>query len=270
VHLLEPTTEAFPGTMTTAAITGFRAGARASKLRLRRVQKVAELTSLDGGLDVSWEEASRAAKWSLLIHPSSKPPEGTIELGELCRVHRGQVTSNNRIWIAAADAHDLPQAFLKPTVTRAEELIRAEPVLEDDGHLARVIDLPPTLDELAEEERAVVERFLRWAKGAGAADSYIAQHRNPWWAVRLRQPAPIICTYMARRRPAFVRNRAGARLLNIAHGIYPREELSEDQIGQLVTALISSVRREYGRTYAGGLTKFEPREIERIPVHWTQ
>jgi hypothetical protein len=73
---------------------------------------------------------------------------------------------------------------------------------------------------------------------------------------------------MARRRPAFVRNRARAHLLNIAHGIYPREELSEDRLMKLVTALRQGVTREQGRTYSGGLTKFEPREIERIPIAW--
>jgi hypothetical protein len=157
---------------------------------------------------------------------------------------------------------------MKPTVTRAEELIRAEPVLDDDRYLARVIDLPTILDELTEEQRVAVERFISWAKGAGAADGYIARHRKPWWAVRLSKPAPIVCTYMARRSPAFVRNRAGARLLNIAHGLYPRDELSEDCLMELVAALRHSVKREHGRTYSGGLTKFEPREIERIHIAW--
>jgi adenine-specific DNA-methyltransferase len=40
--------------------------------------------------------------------------------------------------------------------------------------------------------------------------------------VRLRPPAPILATYMARRPPAFVHNLAGARHVNIDHGLYPR------------------------------------------------
>ena len=35
------------------------------------------------------------------------------------------------------------------------------------------------------------------------------------------KPPPIMATYMARRPPAFVRNLADARYINIAHGIYP-------------------------------------------------
>ena len=74
--------------------------------------------------------------------------------------------------------------------------------------LRRVIDLPADLDRLEAEERKTVQRFLARARRLGAHESYIARHRNPWWSVGLRAPAPILCTYMARRAPAFVRNAA--------------------------------------------------------------
>ena len=71
---------------------------------------------------------------------------------------------------------------------------------------------------------------------------------------------------MARRPPAFVRNLALARHINIAHGLYPREPLSDQTLDSLAQILRSVVCQSQGRTYAGGLTKFEPREMERIPV----
>ena len=82
----------------------------------------------------------------------------------------------------------------------------------------------------------------------------------------LRAPAPILATYMARRPPAFTRNLAQARHINIAHGLYPRRELPERRIERLVAALRETVTVDGGRTYAGGLTKFEPREMERVLV----
>jgi len=71
---------------------------------------------------------------------------------------------------------------------------------------------------------------------------------------------------MARRPPAFVRNTALARHLNIAHGLYPRQALSETILTNLVGYLSGAVTLSEGRTYAGGLTKFEPREMERLLV----
>ena len=270
IHILQPAAEAFPGTMATAAITGFRIGRRPPSLRLRRVEEARQLDRLEGGRPVPWTTLSHAKKWSVLVRDTPQRPPGTIELGELCRVHRGQVTGNNRIWIAGAHSRGMSEALLKSAITRARELFEAEPVLEDCNGLARIVDLPAALDDLDPAERAAAERFVAWARAAGAADGYIARHRTPWWAVRLAAPAPIVCTYMARRVPAFVRNRAEAHLLNIAHGIYPREGLTEMQLTALAAALRAAVRRDQGRTYAGGLTKFEPREVERItiPADW--
>ncbi|MGH7058428.1 MAG: Eco57I restriction-modification methylase domain-containing protein, partial [Acetobacteraceae bacterium] len=246
IHVLHPAAEAFRGTMSTAAITGFRIGRRPPVLRLRSVEEPSRLDRLKGGRSVPWTRLSQEPKWSILVRDAPKPPPGAIELGELCRVHRGQVTGANRVWIAGKHTSGLPDRFLRPTITRADELIKAEPTLDDHRHLARVVDLPSSLDEIEAPERVAVERFIRWAQDAGAADGYIARHRSPWWAVRLAKPAPIVCTYMARRVPAFVRNLAGARLINIAHGIYPRDELSDAELRQLTAALRAGVRQDQG------------------------
>jgi predicted RNA methylase len=266
LHVVEPTAEAFPGTMTTAAITGFTVGRRPAAFTVRRVADPSGLDRLAGGRRIDWKEAARAPRWSVLVRGAPLPAAGMITLGELCRVHRGQVTGANHIWIAGPHTRGLPASVLRPTVTSAAELIAAGEVLDASDSLLRVVDLPPDLGVLSPEEREAVERFIAWAKSAGAADGYIARHRTPWWAVRLADPAPIVCTYMARRPPAFVRNRAGARLLNIAHGIYPREPMSEAQLMALVRALRATVNRSDGRTYAGGLTKFEPGELERVAI----
>ncbi len=189
-----------------------------------------------------------------------------VQLGELCRVHRGQVTGANAVWVAAAGEAGVPERFLFRAVTRARELFQAWDVLPTGAALRAVIDLPADLGELSAEERRRVEAFLGRARAAGAADSFIARHRRPWWRVRLREPPPILATYMARRPPAFVRNLAGARYLNIAHGIYPREPLPETALDGLAAFLRGCATRSQGRVYAGGLVKFEPGEMQRLAV----
>jgi SAM-dependent methyltransferase len=193
-------------------------------------------------------------------------PEGHVELGELCRVHRGQVTGANAVWVTAGPHPLIPDRFLVPAVTRARELIAAGLVLPPGASLRQVISLPADLDGLPGRERAAVARFLRYATAAGAADSYVARHRTPWWRVRLGAPPPILASYMGRRAPVFVRNHAGASYLNIAHGLYPREPLARGVLDALAAFLSRSVTPGQGRVYAGGLVKFEPREMERLPV----
>jgi hypothetical protein len=181
-------------------------------------------------------------------------------------VHRGQVTGSNEVWIAGEHSEGLPQSVLFPSITRAKEVFAAEGILDDSSQLRRVIDLPIDLDELEREDRRAVERFLKVAKKMGASRGYIAEHRKAWWSVGLRLPAPIISTYMARRPPAFVVNKAEARHINVAHGLYPRIQLTSAQKSALVRFMQTNISQESGRTYAGGLTKFEPREMERLIV----
>jgi hypothetical protein len=160
----------------------------------------------------------------------------------------------------------MPSRFLFRTITKARELFAAGRVLRDSSPLRDVIDLPADLDLLSSDERRVVETFLRYAKAAGADKTYIAANRKAWWSVGLRAPAPILATYMARRPPAFVRNLAAVRHLNIAHGLYPRGAFGAIVLDRLVSYLSKAVSITDGRTYQGGLTKFEPREMERLFV----
>ena len=272
VHLLDPAVPAFADAAATTAIACFRPGRRPASLRLRRVARLADLGELAGGTAVPAPVLRTAARWTPLVGPAApaggrgRLPAGHVELGELCRVHRGQVTGANRVWVTAGNPAGLPGRFLFPAVTRASELFRAGGMLATTARLRSVIDLPADLGELAPAELALVTRFLAGAEAAGAAGSYIACHRTPWWRVRLRAPAPILATYMARQPPAFVRNLAGARHVNIAHGLYPREPLPPAALDGLAAYLRRSVTRGQGRTYAGGLTKFEPGEMARLPV----
>jgi hypothetical protein len=266
IVVIEPTAMPFPDAATTAAITYFEIGAKPSSIKLKRVENHDDLQDPNGNRAIRRERLNGERRWSHFTRPARKGPNGYVELGELCRVHRGQVTGLNKLWIAGDHSADLPQSVLFPTVTKARELFRAGKSLDDPAVLRRVIDLPPDLDVFDTADRRSVDRFLSKARSLGADTGYVAMNRKKWWSVGLRRPAPILATYMARRPPAFVHNRASARHINIAHGIYPRELMHEDLLDSLVDYLSNAVSTTQGRTYAGGLTKFEPREMERILV----
>jgi adenine-specific DNA-methyltransferase len=264
--VIEPTAQPFEDAATTAAISTFKVGSRPGSIRIARVAESKALGDLSGGQLIHRGRLEAESRWSYLTRAQRAIPRDYVELGELCRVHRGQVTGANRVWIAGLHSQDLPSRVLFRTVTRAKELFKADGVLSDASLLRDVIDLPADLDMLAADERKSVARFLRYAKNVGAASGYIARTRKAWWSVGLRAPAPILATYMARRPPAFVRNLAEARHINIAHGLYPRETFTSEILDNLARYLSRAVSVRDGRTYAGGLTKFEPREMERLIV----
>ncbi len=266
LHVLSPTVEAFPGTASTAAITCFRVGETQAPMRVRAVPTLASLNGLSRGHDIERDRFHHEKRWSIIVRPSAPNVEGAVELGELFSVHRGQVTGANNIWIAGEHADSLPESVKIAAVTKARDLIHAGAHLGCSKALRRVIDIPADLEQFDPRERRCIHAFLAWAQARGADQSYTALHRKAWWSVGLKNPAPILCTYMARRAPQFTLNACEARHINIAHGLYPRQALSPNELQALVAWLNQNVSTDNGRTYSGGLTKFEPREIERLRI----
>jgi SAM-dependent methyltransferase len=266
---------AFSDALTTSAICLAEIGGQPETIAVREVQRISDLCLGSGFTSISLDQARSASRWTELfpgLDGRSGAGLGTSsELGEVFEVHRGQVTGMNSVWTYGNYKEPLPSGVLFPAITRAKELLElSKPRLDSDSKLKRVIDLPRDLDELSPGARAAVLRFLRWAEATGARNTYIAQHRKPWYRVGLREPAPIVMTYMARRPPRFVRNLCGARIINIAHGLYPRAALPDRVLDKLTDWLNDNVSVAAGRTYAGGLTKFEPGEVMRLRIPSTE
>jgi len=73
---------------------------------------------------------------------------------------------------------------------------------------------------------------------------------------------------MTRQAPAFALNPDGLATLNVVHGLFPKVPLDNEQLAGLVRFL-NAHREQFrgeGRTYQGGLEKFEPREMENLQV----
>ena len=266
LHIIDKSAHVFQDALTSSVILCFEAGSQSPSLQVRHVGSVDGLGPLHGGTPVSRSAAVLAEKWSQLTGAVTRCGDA-IELGELFDVHRGQVTGMNRVWVASEHGAGLPTRVLVPTVTRAREIIQTLGLgnrLGWNTPLRKVIDLPADLTQFSTSERRDVDKFLQWARSRGAHETYIARHRRPWWHVNLRAPAPIVMTYMARRPPVFALNLCGARIINIAHGLYPLIPLTEDDLSLIVRWLNGNTGLTGGRMYAGGLTKFEPREVMRL------
>lgn len=266
LHVIDPNSAPFADATTTGAITCFRIGDNRTKMKVRTVESINHLGRLSKGRPVSRERMAETSRWSLLTRATPALPDGYVELGEFCRVHRGAVTGANKMWVQAEPMNGLPPEVIFPTVTKAKELFAAGASLTSTEALKLVIDLPVDLDIFDGAERKAIDKLLRIAKREGVHQGYVATNRRAWWSVGLRQPAPILATYMARRPPAFVRNQAQARHINIAHGLYPRDTITDADLDSLARFLRHNVSLAGGRTYSGGLTKFEPREMERLAV----
>lgn len=259
--------EPFEDAKTNAVITAFKKADTPSSIRVRRFVLGRKGATLSRGRLVRRERLAELSDWGNVF--SQRRVANTKDftrLGEFCDVHRGQATGLNRVWIAGDHSKYLPKSVLFPTITRGKEIYSARGRIASTRMLRDVIDLPSTLDDCDSETKKAILRFIRFAGRCNAHKAYLARHRRPWWRVRLLRPAPIVVTYMSRRAPAFAYNVARARILNIAHGVFPRERLSSSAVKRLVSYLANTVKLTDGRSYASGLTKFEPSDVSRIWV----
>ena len=263
IHAVDPQTRLFADAQVTSAITSFRVGVRSGPVLLSRIRDMEDIA--DAAVDAEIPRNSDAGRSWLDRGAASLPPD-MARIGEFFSVSRGQVTGGNSVWIAGKDTPELPERYLVPCVTKAADLISAGPALTDTSALRRVVVLPPDLAAVREDERAAVAAFLAWAEERGGRDSFTARSRKSWWHVPFKAAAPILCTYMGRRPPVFVRNTANVPHVNIAHGLYPRRPMEAEDLDAVARWLADHPATVGGRTYGGGLRKFEPREIESLAL----
>lgn len=271
VHVLDPDLAVFDDAMTTAAITCFEVGSSAPFMHLGRERRIEGLTRIGArGRKTARTTLTRHARWSPLLSARKRRTE-SVPLGALARVHRGVATGANHYFLLTAErARDLGLlAFCRPAITAAREIFAAGGILRNTPHTRLILDIPAHVDRTRPGPLAAyLDLGEHGAHGIAVADRYLPSHRTPWWRLGIAEPPPIVASYMARQPPMFAYNPDRLVPVNIAHGIYPHDTLSEDELLALVHALNHARHtfRGLGRTYQGGLEKFEPREMEALPV----
>ncbi len=267
LDLVDPRAVAFKDAMTAALITCFVVGAQPTDVAVRLAATVADLNELEGGRAVASSELAEASRWSYLFRENNGVGHTGRRLGDLAHVHRGFATGDNSFFLMTRDeAHERGLSdWVRPAITSAAEILTAEGVIRDNPSMRVVLDLPATLDR---SSHPAVDAYLALGETKGLDRRYLASHRKPWYRIGPVRPAPIVVSYMARQAPRFAANPDGLALLNIGHGVFPTADMTADQSRKLVDTL-NSVREQFvgnGRTYYGGLEKFEPREVEALLV----
>lgn len=260
LDLIDPRAVPFADVMTTALVTSFVTGRAPATMTIRLVREPEDLR-LGAGEVVEVKTMSAATRWSPLFRGSALAVGET--LGDLARVHRGLATGANDFFVmtkAEANKRGLSE-WAQPAITAAAEIMGSGGVIHDAPERKVIISMPPDLDRKAHRQADV---YLREGERLGVHKTYLCSHRKPWWRLAPAFP-PIVASYMARQAPGFARNPDSLALLNIAHGIFPANGVDPDA---LVTRL-NVARGTFagsGRTYHGGLEKFEPREMEALPI----
>jgi SAM-dependent methyltransferase len=269
LDVLHDTEAAFDGAMTTAAICFFRVGSAGNTITFSSLQDVADPDSATRTRTVDVSE--HHGPWGSLLQgdPAAADRGPSVRLGDLVDVHRGLVTGANAFFVMSRS--EAQRRGLTEVVT---PVIRSgKTILEADGEV-RSESLPMLLT-LPKDARAMdgpvgdaIQRYLHAGEAEDIPEGYICRHRRPWWYLGQPDPPPIVASYMARRPPAFALNPDNALILNIAHGLFPKIPFEAAELRQLV-AMLNALAPGFigqGRTYQGGLEKFEPSEMQNLKL----
>ena len=261
--LIDPRSIAFDDAMASALIYSWTLG-QTSRARFRRVANRKQLRTLAGGVEMGWPKLIKP-RWSPLFD-SEVEIRGTKRLGDIARVHRGSATGANSFFVMTRDqARERGiENWVVPCLTRAAEVIEAGGIIRADRVSKVILDLPVSIP-LEDEDLAA---YIKTGERAGFDKRYLCAHRNPWYRLGLKPAADIVATYMARQPPVFALNAPNVRSTNTVHGIYLRDTKCSQKSKKDLVSWLNAHRNEFsGRTYHGGLTKFEPGEMESIALH---
>jgi hypothetical protein len=254
-------------------ITCFELGALSSTIKIRQVTSLSALADLSQGEPINRNQFQAEDRWTRLMRlrrPGVQEGFRRVLLGSLFKVRRGIATGANGYFVMTreeASSRDLDH-WCKPVITRATEIFESHGVIKDSPLRKVILCVAPGTRR--RESRSLNSYLAKGEHGRRTEprikDRYLCSHRYPWWQVEAPEPAPLVVTYMARRPPAFALNPDKLALLNIGHHLYPRNpDLDLDAIVEELNRQRSQLVG-HGRTYQGGLEKFEPREIADLAV----
>ncbi len=285
IHRFRPDDAQFDDALVTSAVVAFAKAPPAPSHRALMTFG-GPLDAPDASVSVPLATLRGSRKWSRFPGDAASRATGPT-LGDLFAIKRGLVTGANAFFIrplAEAQALGLPEHCLRPILPGprhlAGDLIEAGP--DGSPSLPNPLVLVDCDRPEAEVRRdfPALAAYLDRGRALGLDAGYLTSRRTPWYAQERREPAPFLCSYMARPRPdappfRFFRNLSRATAANVYLLLYPRPTLRErleadPSLWAVVFERLKAIPARHligeGRVYGGGLHKIEPRELAALPI----
>lgn len=278
----------FNAALTTAVITLFRKGPPESrhKVRLIKIHKWPGTTELlravtEGREDpdkyqiveVCQDELEPREKWLKYFVKIANADilEKLVPLSQLAEINRGIATGYNEYFLlnkSDIEKWKIENEFLVPVISKTVQCEGYDFSPEDWQRLMQNNGKTFLLHILGKPS-ANLQKYIEYGEKIEANQRYLTKHRSPWYSMEKREPAKILATVFHRKRMRFVLNGANVRNLAAFHCVYPKFE-DTTMIKALLVYLNSDLCKEIQaikrREYGGGLHKFEPKDLEKVPT----
>lgn len=189
-------------------------------------------TSYGSVNQVAQRELVPEFKWTEYVDPESVDAiPGLKPFREIADIKRGIATGKNDYFCLTQDEVDkwgLDEDYLAPLIRRTQGVSDYDlREYEDwrqwlyDGDEAWLLYCYNEEGEpIRDVDDPALATYLENGEKIGAADSYLAQNRSPWYVVDQRNSASILVTYMSKDGFRFIHNKAGVVSLNNLHNVF--------------------------------------------------
>jgi adenine-specific DNA-methyltransferase len=224
------------------------------------------------GKTVSYSDLDPNVKWRKFYQKQNGEKfKNLVPLSAYGKVVRGIATGDNDYFTfdekkkVAFGIHD---NFLLPCLTKAVHADKNFFTQEDFDKL-RLKGSRTFLFNAFDTANKAVREYIALGEKLEVNTRYLTSHRNPWYAIEHRPPAPILVTVFNRGGLRFVKNETNARNLTCFHCLYlnlfalPKQDLL---MSYFLTEVSKEVLNDNRREYGGGLNKFEPNDLNKAKV----
>ena len=223
----------------------------------------------------SYAELSAGVKWSRYFEDDGAEIafscENTVPLNFFAQVKRGIATGDNAYFALNKDSVEklgLSGSVCVPCVTKSADV---KGVFLNDSLYQALVEANKKVF-LFDGARACNEydlAYIEQGEQNGVNMRYLTKHRNPWYSIENREPAPILLSVFSRGRIKVVRNEANVHSLTTFHGLYILDlynQYTNILFCYLLTPIAQQILHRSKREYGGGLDKFEPNDLNNAEI----
>jgi adenine-specific DNA-methyltransferase len=264
----------FPEVITTICIVLCWKDGVVDPIKITRIDHIDQLENIASFEDCFQHELAPDQlpfnkKWSSIIsglYETMAMPDGLSTIAEYGKFVRGIATGANQFF--ALNRGKISQWGLGPEnycpcITRSPQ-IRKPVFTDEDFNQLEENDAPVCCLDIREHDNKKVIAYLNYGISKGFHQRFLTRHRNPWYKIESRSPAPILAGVFNRGRLKVIRNFTNAINFTCFHAFYPNA-LGQIYMNRLFIYLLSDRGQEIvmtnKRRYGGDLDKFEPSDL---------
>jgi len=221
---------------------------------------------------VKSSELNPEEKWRRYYGKTNgKKYKNLVPFNTYAKVVRGIATGANDYFsfsVSKTKKFNIDKKYLLPCLTKANYAAKHFFTIDHFNELKNK-DKPVFLLNAIDLDDSNIVEYLKMGEERGIDKKYLTSHRNPWYAIENRPPAPILVTVFSRNGLRFVRNEAKVYNLTSFHCVYVHP-LFIRKVDLLIAYLLTDIAKEIfndeKREYGDGLDKFEPNDLNNAKV----